>query len=56
MEHYAGTRGGTEQASSESTFRNCVRSLPVPSIVVNIHTREDKTLDLLLTNSPSPVN
>ena len=24
--------------------------------VVNIHTREDKTLDLLLTNSPSPVN
>ena len=26
------------------------------SQVVNIHTREDKTLDLLLTNSPSPVN
>ena len=26
------------------------------SEVVNIHTREDKTLDLLLTNSPSPVN
>ena len=26
------------------------------SHVVNIHTREDKTLDLLLTNSPSPVN
>ena len=24
--------------------------------VVNIHTREDKTLDLLLTNSPSQVN
>ena len=24
--------------------------------VVNIHTCEDKTLDLLLTNSPSPVN
>ena len=24
--------------------------------VVNIHTRADKTLDLLLTNSPSPVN
>ena len=24
------------------------------SQVVNIHTREDKTLDLLLTNSPSP--
>ena len=24
--------------------------------VVNIHTREDTTLDLLLTNSPSPVN
>ena len=24
--------------------------------VVNIHIREDKTLDLLLTNSPSPVN
>ena len=26
------------------------------SQVVNIHTREDKTLDLLLTNYPSPVN
>ena len=26
------------------------------SQVVNIHTREDKTLDLPLTNSPSPVN
>ena len=26
------------------------------SQVVNIHTCEDKTLDLLLTNSPSPVN
>ena len=26
------------------------------SQVVNIHTREDKTLNLLLTNSPSPVN
>ena len=26
------------------------------SQVVNIHTREDKTLDLLLTNSPSQVN
>ena len=26
------------------------------SQVVNIHTREDKTLDLVLTNSPSPVN
>ena len=26
------------------------------SQVVNIHTRKDKTLDLLLTNSPSPVN
>ena len=26
------------------------------SQVVNIHDREDKTLDLLLTNSPSPVN
>ena len=26
------------------------------SQVVNIHTREDKALDLLLTNSPSPVN
>ena len=26
------------------------------SQVVNIHTREDKTLDLLLTNSLSPVN
>ena len=26
------------------------------SQVVNIHTRNDKTLDLLLTNSPSPVN
>ena len=26
------------------------------SQVVNIHTRQDKTLDLLLTNSPSPVN
>ena len=26
------------------------------SQVVNINTREDKTLDLLLTNSPSPVN
>ena len=26
------------------------------SQVLNIHTREDKTLDLLLTNSPSPVN
>ena len=26
------------------------------SQVVNIHTREDKTLDLLITNSPSPVN
>ena len=26
------------------------------SQVVNIHTREDKTLDLLLTNSPSPDN
>ena len=26
------------------------------SQVVNFHTREDKTLDLLLTNSPSPVN
>ena len=26
------------------------------SQVVNIHNREDKTLDLLLTNSPSPVN
>ena len=25
------------------------------SQVVNIHTREDKTLDLLLTNSPSPI-
>ena len=26
------------------------------SQVVNFHTHEDKTLDLLLTNSPSPVN
>ena len=26
------------------------------SQVVNIHTRNDKTFDLLLTNSPSPVN
>ena len=26
------------------------------SQVVNFHTRKDKTLDLLLTNSPSPVN
>ena len=26
------------------------------SQVVNIHTPNDKTLDLLLTNSPSPVN
>ena len=26
------------------------------SQVVNIHNRNDKTLDLLLTNSPSPVN
>ena len=26
------------------------------SQIVNFHTREDKTLDLLLTNSPSPVN
>ena len=26
------------------------------SQVVNFHTREDKTLDLLLTNSPSPLN
>ena len=25
------------------------------SQVVNIHTREDKTLDLLFTNSPSPL-
>ena len=24
--------------------------------MVNIHTREDKTLDLLFTNSPSPIN
>ena len=24
--------------------------------LVNIHTREEKTLDLLFTNSPSPVN
>ena len=23
---------------------------------IHVHTREDKTLDLLLTNSPSPVN
>ena len=27
-----------------------------PSPKVNIHTREDKTLDLLFTNSPSPIN
>ena len=26
------------------------------SHVVNIHTREDKTLVLLFTNSPSPIN
>ena len=26
------------------------------SQMVNIHTREDKTLDLLFTNSPSPIN
>ena len=54
MEHYAGTRGGTEQASSESTLEivqdHCL------SQEVYIHTREDKILDLLLTNSPSPVN
>ena len=54
MEHYAGTRGGTKHASSESTFGNRARSLL--SQVVKIHTREDKTLDLLLTNSLSPVN
>ena len=54
MEHHAGTRGGTAKASSISTFRivqdHCL------SQIVNFHTREDKTLDLLLTNSPSPVN
>ena len=44
--------GGTAKASSIPTLRNCSRSLPIP----NFHTREDKTLDLLLTNSPSPVN
>ena len=47
MEHYAGTRGGTTKANTVSTFGNCL------SQVVNIHTRNDKTFDLLLTNSPS---
>ena len=47
-------RGYIEQACSESTFGNAQEHCF--SKVVNIHTREDKTLDLLLTNSPSPIN
>ena len=54
MEHYAGIQRGTEQAFTRSTFGNRARALLAQ--VVNIHTRADKTLDLLLTNSPSPVN
>ena len=55
MEHYAGTRRGTEQACTRSTFGNRTREHCLTQ-VINTHTREDKTLDLLLTNSPSPVN
>ena len=54
MEHYAGTRRGTAKANTVSTFGNCSRSLPFPSCEYSI--RNDKTLDLLLTSCPSPVN
>ena len=54
MEHHAGTRGGTAKAS---TVLNCeIAQDHCLSQVVNIPTRNDKTLDLLLPNSPSPVN
>ena len=35
---------------------NFWKSCKITAQVVNIHTRKDKTFDLLLTNSPSPVN
>ena len=54
MEHHTGTRGGTAKAS---TFQNLeIVQDHCLSQVVNIHTREDKTLGLLLTNSPPTVN
>ena len=54
MEHYLGIRGVpirlVQGQLLEIMQDHCL------SQVVNIHIREDKTLDLLLTNSPSPVN
>ena len=54
MEHYACTRGVPYRRVQSQLFEimqdHCL------SEVVNIHTREGETLDLLLTNSPSPVN
>ena len=54
MEHHAGTRG-VPQRQVQSPLLEIVQDHCL-SQIVNFHTREDKTLDLLLTNSPSPMN
>ena len=46
---------GVQQRQVQSQLLEIVQDHCL-SQVVNFHTREDKTLDLLLTNSPSPVN
>ena len=54
MESHAGTSWGTKRQSQQQllgiTGEHCLTQ------VVNIPTRNDKTLDLLFTNAPSPVN
>ena len=52
VKSYASTSSGTKKTVSAATF-GYYRSL---TQVVNIPTRNDKTLDLLFTNAPSPVN
>ena len=44
---------GVPQRQVQSQLLEIVQDHCLPQ---NFHTREDKTLDLLLTNSPSPVN
>ena len=46
---------GVPQRQVQSQFLEIVQDHCL-SQAVNIHTRKDKTLGLLLTNSPSPVN
>ena len=54
MESRASTTGGTKKAVSTKLLDIIVEHCLTQ--VVNIPTRNDKTLDLLFTNFPSPVN